>query len=264
MEKAYDTFLQSEVSAKLATKADSCEPYRYECAHCGEEVHLAAKDSIHMVSHFRHHSGNSEKECEFYLGQYGFISTDVRSRKSKTGRAEFYFDSIKKMFSLGLCFNDSEISAYEQQTTTFELRTSTHADPFYSLHINSKNFVPDVQKMILLEKFSCNYSLSNTLDNKKNGYDVFKKNSSCEPTFFKLQIIGSEYRAKLVRSSVLYTNVQYFVTYQSQYRPPTDKSFPNEVIVENTFTFETMGRKFLGKVLAIKSKTAQIDSLLKS
>jgi|GEM_PF-2420823 hypothetical protein len=32
MRKAYDTFLLSEVSAGLAAKAGSFEPYRYECA----------------------------------------------------------------------------------------------------------------------------------------------------------------------------------------------------------------------------------------
>ena len=69
MQKAYDTFLQSEVSASLAAKAGSFEPYRYECAHCGEEVRLAAVGSISMVPHFRHRSGNSDVECELYLGQ---------------------------------------------------------------------------------------------------------------------------------------------------------------------------------------------------
>lgn len=49
MRKAYDTFLLSEVSAELAAKAGSFEPYRYECAHCGEEVHLVAVGSTSMV-----------------------------------------------------------------------------------------------------------------------------------------------------------------------------------------------------------------------
>ena len=62
MRKAYDTFLLSEVSAELAAKSGGLEPYRYECAHCGEEVRLAALSSISMVPHFRHRSGNNDVE----------------------------------------------------------------------------------------------------------------------------------------------------------------------------------------------------------
>lgn len=91
MRKAYDTFLQSEVPADLAAKSAGLEPYRYECAHCGEEVRLAAVGSISMVAHFRHRSGNNEVECEEYLGQYGAINIDFRSRKSKNERAEILF-----------------------------------------------------------------------------------------------------------------------------------------------------------------------------
>lgn len=143
MRKAYDIFLLSEVSADLAAKAGSFEPYRYECAHCGEEVRLAAVGSTSMVPHFRHQSGNSDVECEYYLGQYGAFSTDARSRKSKNERAEFYFDSNTKMFYLGLRFSEDEISAYEQLSTTFELRAASQAQPFYSLRINGKNFTSD-------------------------------------------------------------------------------------------------------------------------
>ena len=94
MRKAYDTFLQSEVSADLAATSGGLEPYRYECAHCGEEVRLAAAGSISMVAHFRHRSGNNDVGCENYLGQYGAIGSDngIRPRflrPRKTGRHQF-------------------------------------------------------------------------------------------------------------------------------------------------------------------------------
>jgi len=262
MRKAYDTFLQSQVSADSAAKERGFEPYRYKCAHCGEEVILAAAESKHMVPYFRHLSGNSDVECEFYLGQYGSISIDAQSRKSKNERAEFYFNIETKMFYLGICFSYDEIAAYEKLTTTFELRAETHKEPFYLLHINSINFDPDIQRMIPLEKFSYTYYLSNTLNNVKRPYEVFKKNGSNVPTFFKLQINDSKYKARLVRSPILYTDVPYFVAYQGQYRCPADSSLPSEIKVDSTFEFETMGRRFLGKILTIKSKTAQTDSLL--
>lgn len=266
MRKAYDTFLLSEVSADLAAKADSFEPYRYECAHCGEEVRLAAVDSTSMVPHFRHRSGNSDVECEYYLGQYGAFSTDAHSRKSKNERAEFYFESNTKMFYLGLRFSEEEISAYEQLSTIFELRVASQAQPFYTLRINGRNFSVDTQRLIPLDKFSYNYFLSNTLNCIKRKYEVFNNVANNAATFFKMQVGDIGYRAKLVRSSVLYTNIPYFIVFQSQIQhwSPADIRLPTEIKVENTFEFETMGRKFIGKVMTITAKTAPIDSLLSS
>jgi len=266
MRKAYDTFLLSEVSADLAAKVGSFEPYRYECAHCGEEVRLAAIGSISRASHFRHRSGNSDVECEYYLGQYGAFSSDARSRKSKSDKGEFYFDSNTKMFYIGLGFSEDEIAAYEQLSTVFELRVKTQAQPIYSLHINRKNFTPDIQRIIPLDKFAYSYFLSNTLNGIKRKYEVFNNIGNITATFFKMKVGDSSYRAKLVRSSVLYTNIPYLVVYQnsSQYWTPIDVYLPEEIRVESNFKFETMGKKFLGKVLNITSKTAQIDLLLSS
>ena len=264
MRKAYDTFLLSEVSGDLAAKSSGLEPYRYECAHCGEEVRLAAVGSISMVPHFRHRSGNNDVECENYLGQYGAISTDSSSRKSKNERAEFYFDNNTKLFYLGLRFSDDEIAAYEQLTTTFELSASFPEQAFFTLRINNRNFEPDVPTMIPIQKFSYNYFLSNTLNGVKRKYEVFKNSSSNGPTFFKIQGNDSDYKAKLVRSSILYTNVSYFVVFQSQYSSSCDSNLPREIKVDDTFKFETVGRKFLGKTLTINAKNANIDSLLMS
>lgn len=264
MRKAYDTFLQTNVSAVLAAKAGNFEPYRFECAHCGEEVQLAAVDSISIVPHFRHRSGNSDIECEYYLGQHGAFSTDTLSRKSKNERAEFYFDSNTKMFYLGLRLSEDEIFAHEQRSTTFELRTAPQAQAFYSLHINRKNFNPDVQRIIPIENFSHDYFLSNTLNSLKRKYEVFKNTGNSIPTFFKMQVGDRNYKAKLVRSFILYTNISYFVFYQSQYWIPININLPHEIKIESTFNFETMGRKFLGMILTITSKNSQIDSLLLS
>jgi DNA-directed RNA polymerase subunit RPC12/RpoP len=266
MLKAYDTFLLSEVSADLAAKAGGFEPYRYKCAHCGKEVRLAAIDSISVIPHFRHLIGNSGVECEIYLGQCGFLNTDAHSRKSKNERAEFYFDNNTKMFYLGLIFSDDEISAYEKLSAIFELRAVSQESPFQSLRINSKNFTPDIQRMIPLEKFSYSFFLSNTLNGVKREYTIFNNNGNVIPTFFKMQLGDGGHKAKLVRSSVLYTNIPYIAVYQSpiRYGSPANISLPKEIMVENTFKFETMDRNFLGKVLTINSKTADINSLLSS
>lgn len=259
MLKAYDTILQSEVSAYLAAKSGGFEPYRYECACCGEEVYVAAANSTSMVPHFRHRSGNNDVECENYLGQYGAISIDSRSRKSNRERAEFYFEKSNKIFCLGLRFSDDEINAYEQHNVVFELRSSAAEQAFFTLPINNTNFTPDAPTLIPINKFSFSYFLSNTLNGTKRKYDFFKSDKT--PIFFKLQGNDSDYKAKLVRGAVLYTNVPYFVAFQNQYTTPYDVRFPSEIQVDDTFRFETMGRKFLGKVLTIKNKTTQIDAL---
>jgi len=264
MYKAYDTFLQSEVYAELVAKSHEHAPYRYECAHCGEDVFLAAVDSKYMVSHFRHRSGNNDVECENYLGQYGVISPGPQSRKSKNERAEFYFDSNKKMFFLGLRFNDYEINFYEQKETDIELWTSINERALPPLQINNKNFYPDELIPILIEKFSYSYSLSNTYNNIKRKYDVFKLNNNT-PTFFKIQ--GNDdnnYKAKLVRSEFLYTNVPYFAISQDQFLTQWNISMPNDIQVEENIKFETMNRKFIGCRLTINNKTTKTDVLVSS
>jgi hypothetical protein len=262
MRKAYDTILQSEVSADMAAKDGGCEPYRYECACCGEEVYLAAAYSTSMVPHFRHRSGNNDVECENYLGQYGAISIDSRSRKSNRERVEFYFEKSNKTYSIGIRFSGDEINFYEQHNVVFELRSSAAEQAFFTLPINKTNFAPDFPTLIPLNKFSYCYFLSNTLNGIKRPHELFKPSN--KPTFFKILGNDGQYRAKLVRGAVLYTNVPYFVAVESKYSKVSDVRFIKEIQVDDTFSFETMGRKFLGKVLSIKEKTARVDALVSS
>lgn len=262
MRKAYDTILQSEVSADLAVQSGGFEPYRYECACCGEEVYVAAPFSKRMIAHFRHRSGNNDVECENYLGQYGTISTDSRSRRSNRERVEFYYENSSKTFNLGLRFSGSEIQGYELQNVDVEIRTKESDTPFRVLSINGINFTSDVPTLIPLNNFSFSYYLSNTLNGAKRKYDFIKLGNT--PTFFKLQGNDNDFKAKLVRSTVLFTNIQYFVALQRQYSTPRGIQFPSGINVGQTFHFETMNRKFLGIILSITNKTASIDNLLKS
>lgn len=262
MHKAYDTILQSEVSAELAAQNGGLEPYRYECSCCGEEVFVAAPYSTRIVTHFRHRSGNNDVECENYLGQSGAISTDSNSRRNNRERAEFYYDSTSKTFSLALRFSESEIQVYEQQSVDFELRTKDSDTPFRVLKINSMNFSPDIPTLIPLNNFSFSYYLSNTLNVTKRKYDFMNHNNT--PTFFKISGNDNDFKAKLVRSTVLFTNTQYLVAFQSQYSVPRGVQFPKGIEVGQTFRFETMNRKFLGFVLSITNKTLSIDCMLKS
>ncbi len=262
MRKAYDTFLQSEVYADLAAKNGGSEPYRYECAYCGEEVRIAAVSSVSMIAHFRHRSGNNDVDCENYLGQYGAISIDSHSRKSRNERAEFYFDSTLKMFFLGLCFSKDEIIAYEDASTKFELRASAQDQAFSTLRINSTNFIPDVPRIIPIDRFSYNYFLSNTLNNVKRRYEFFKEEGS--PAFFKIQGKDTGYKARLIRSKILYTDVPYFAVVENPYSFSQASYLSNDIEFSSSSHFETMGKKFIGQILTIKNKTIDVKNLFSS
>lgn len=261
--KAYDTILQSEVSAKLAAQNDGFdEPYRFECSCCGEEVYIAASKSNRMVPHFRHRSGNNDVECENYLGQNGGISTDSGSRRSNRERVEFYFVSRNKTFNLGIRYSAEEISDYEQKDGQFEIKTEPESAPFYSLSVDKANFVPDAPTLIQLSHFSLSYYLSNTLNGAPRKYDFFRGGNT--PTFFKMQGNDEDFKAKLVRSGMLFTNIQYFVVFHNQYYVSQKAQFANEVKVIESFRFETMSTKFLGMIITIERKTSYIDELLGS
>ncbi|HPH11702.1 MAG TPA: hypothetical protein PKW59_12645 [Thermotogota bacterium] len=262
MQKAYDTFLQSVVEATYFSKNTSSDPYRFECICCGEEVFIAAADSKFKAVHFRHRSGNNDVECENYLHHYRTTNVDPKSRKGKSERAEFFFEQSNKDFHIGLRFSSEEIAAYEQVNAKFELRSSPVEEAFISIPINKTNFAPDTTTQFPIRKSSPSYFLSNTHSGTKREYVLFK--SPNIPVFFKLQGNDSDYKAKLVRGGVLYTNVAYFVAIQNRYPLPNDISFPSEVHVDDSFSFKTMGRNFSGKVLTIKNKTSQLDALIMS
>jgi len=262
MRKAYDTILQSEVSADFVAQSGGFEPYRFECACCGEEVFIAAHDSTKMVAHFRHRSGNNDVECENYLGQHGALSTDSRSKKSNRETAEFYYENTKKTFSVGVRFGEDDIRDYERQFVDFEVRTSETETPFFVLRINSTNFSPDGPNLITLDRFSYDYYLSSTLNRSPRKHKLFNRNGT--PTFFR--ILGNDndndFTAKLVRSNILYTDTRYLVIFQNRYSSPQGVPFPNDMPVTDLLRFETMNRKFLGLILSITKKTASIESAL--
>lgn len=260
MLKAYDTILQTEVSAKLAALSGGAEQYRYECACCGEEVFVAAPFSKKIASHFRHRSGNNDTECENYLGQHSALSTDFHSRKNNRERVEFYFEDTSKTFQLGIRFSEDEIQLYSDQNAELELSTNKTTAPCIKRRINRLNFVPESPTFITLNTFSLTYYLSNSVGGSKRQYDLFGRNNN--PTFFKvLGNDGSSFKAKLVRSSALFTNTKYLVVWQNQYAIPR---FPDEVNTETANRIETMNHRFLVMTLSITEKTMQIESLLQS
>lgn len=256
MQKAFDTILQSEVTAELAKQSGGLEKYRYECICCGEEVYVAAPFSTKMVIHFRHRNGNNNIECENYLGQFGILRNDYSSRKSNRERVEFYFDNVNKVFSIGLKFSENEIQGYEEQCINFELRANDSTTPFKTIKINRQNFSPEVPTMLPLNEFSFSYYLSNTGDGARIKYDIFNRKT---PTLFK--ILGNEdmNKARMVRSTVIYTDTRYFVAFPEQ--AVYYKVFDGIEMID-TFSFKTMERNFKGTILKVLKKTSQVDMLI--
>lgn len=166
------------------------------------------------------------------------------------------------MFYLGLCFSENEINTYEEEAAKFELRATAQEQPFSSLRINNINFLPDTPRMLPIERFSHSYFLSNTLNNVKRRYEFFKKDGS--PTFFKIQGNDTDYRARLIRSTILHTDVPYFTVVGAQHSFPQASYLPSDIEITDTCRFETMGRRVLGQVLTIKNKTADVEAVFAS
>lgn len=264
MYKAYDTILQSEVDAVLAAKIGDFEPYRYECACCGEEVHICATESSAQTVHFRHKNGNNKVECEKYLGNNVALSTVSRSHCSIREKVEIYYSNFTQTFSLGLKFSSNEIDEYEKKRMSLEIRTNDSTAPVQILSVTNINFAPDEFQMVPLIKFSDIYFISNTSTNFSKAYVFFEKDKKnvILPSFFKIQGSGDDenFKAKLVRSRRLFTNKNYlFVFPNPYYRFPSLK----EVEIKRAFVIETMERKFSAVILSFLDITLSLRNQLK-
>ena len=241
MLKAFDTLLQTVVTAESAAINSDNEAFRYECLCCGEEVFLAAQDSIYKATHFRHRSGNNDKECELYLGQFGTISVP-NNRKNKQERVEFYYNNTTKCFVISFNFSDEEISEYEKAGTLLEIRDSRNAQPFFSTYIDHTTFSDGIAEKFVLDRNARPYYISNTLNNKKREYYLFNYDT---PSFFKILCNDPEdegFTAKYIRSKSLYTGVRYFIAWTGRYTAQIKLKNIPDVYIEKEMQFLTFGR----------------------
>lgn len=258
MLKAFDTFLQSIVSADLAAQNSADEPYRYECACCGEEVIIAAKHSDNMIAHFRHRNGNNDVDCEKYLGS-GLLNASTNQRRSDREKAEFYFNNMTKCFYIGLRFNKSELLDYGSKDVDIEIRTHKNGTPFFSQRINDENFSADFTKKIMLETFSPNYFISNSFNNVRRAYTIFREGV---PSFFKIQGKEEYFNAKLVRSETLFTGVRYFVALVNSNSAQLKLKKTPGVKIEYEYDFMSMKNHVWASIISFEFKTVEIESLL--
>lgn len=260
---AFDTLLQTVVTAESASVNSDNEAFRYECLCCGEEVFLAAKDSIYKATHFRHRSGNNDKECELYLGQFGTISVP-NNRRNKQERVEFYYNNNIKCFFVSFNFSDEEISEYEKASTLLEIRDTRNAQPFFRKYIDHTTFSDGIAEKYVLDRNARPYYISNTLNNKKREYYVFNYDT---PSFFKILCNDPEdegFTAKFLRSKSLYTGVRYFIAWPGRNTAQIKLKNIPDVYIENEMQFVSLGRTTVwGMVVSFKNKNPLLDSVLR-
>ena len=262
MLSAFDTLLQTVVSANIAAANSDNEAFRYECLCCGEEVFLAAQDSIYKATHFRHRSGNNDKDCELYLGQYGLVPTSPSSRNKRTERVEFYYQNLHKAFYMSFRFNDAEITAYENANSCIEIRASRNEKPFFSKKINHTNFADDIPERFMLEVNASPYFISNTANNIKREYRLF---GDIGPTFFKIQGEEPDFTAKYIKSNSLYTNVKYFIAWPGRNTAQIYLEKMPGVQIDDFLQFRTMNNCTVWALVAtFTDKNPQLDALLQS
>ena len=262
MLKAFDTLLQAVVSADSAAENSDNEAFRYECLCCGEEVYLAAQGSIYKATHFRHRSGNNDKDCELYLGQYGVIQAPS-VRKNKQERVEFYYNNNTKCFVVSFSFSEEEISEYEKAGAVLEIRDGRNSQPFFSTNIDHSTFSDGIPERFVLDKNARLYYISNTLNNNKREYSVFNYDA---PSFFKILCNDPEdegFLAKYISSKYIYTEVRYFIAWPGRNTAQIKLKGIPDVCVEKEIQFTTLGRTTVwGLVVSFKNKNPLLDSIL--
>lgn len=262
MIQAFDTLLQTVVSANNADANNSNETFRYECLCCGEEVFLAAQDSVYRAPHFRHRSGNNDKNCELYLGQYGMVPSPFSTKNKKRERVEFYYQNTHKAFYMSFRFSDVEITAYESIGSSIEVRSSRNQNPFFTQQINHTNFYDDTPEKFMLELYAAPYYISNTSNNIKREYNLF---GSIGPTFFKIQGEEADYTAKYIKSKSLYTNVKYFIAWTGQNTAQIRLREAPGVKIYDFFQFKAMNNYTVEALVAtFTEKSSLLDALLQS
>ena len=219
MRFAFDTITRHMVSADDVAKNNIDEPFRYECLCCGEEVHIAAAQSRRMVPHFRHLRGNSDKDCELYLGGILQTGTGIESavavaQKRARSQAEILYDIKQQLFYFSITFSEDKIAEYQEGEYKLEIRTGSDRS-MKPVLINKSNFAPDapVQFPLHLISNSCYISLRSDKQSGRtftSSYEILKPVDF--PTFFKIQ--QSENDASIAKrhtDGIIYTDTRYYL-----------------------------------------------------
>ena len=215
---AYDTITKRTVSAKTVAENNIDEPFRYECLCCGEEVHIAAKRSSAKTPHFRHLHGNSDKDCDLYLGGLLQTGNDIARAEEKAqqrshSHTEVLFDASQHVFYLSVSFSEEKIEECQKEENELEIKTGS----VYSLkplQINKSNFAHDspVRFPLKLISNTCTFSIRSKKSGSSSTSYLELLKPVDFPTFFKFP--SNEDNTSLTKriiDGIIYTETRYYI-----------------------------------------------------
>lgn len=210
MVQAFDTLLQKTVKAELAAKNRIDEPFRYECLCCGEEVYVAAAKSTKKATHFRHRRGNSDRDCELYLGRMGIDGAQIAATKRTHIRTEIYYDIKQRIFYVGILFPEEKLKEFENKSCALEFFSAYNLPPYESVAINQRNFAPDSMVLFPLKLITNDCYIDISGANYRMRHEILYNNDF--PTFFKIPS-GEDIDSKVKRivGGKVYTSTLYYI-----------------------------------------------------
>ena len=261
MLQAFDVLLQIPVTADIAAKSRIDEPFRYECLCCGEEVYVAAANSTKKASHFRHRRGNSDRDCELYLGSTGIAGALKAAQKRTHSRTEIYFDIKQKIFYAAVSFPKEKLQEFEDKSCVLEFYSTYNSPPYEKIRINHQNFAPDsmVQFPLKLTTNDCYITISGA--NYRSHYEILSNNDF--PTFFKITSGENlENRARRIVDGKVYTNTAYYIIARDQKIVQKIVNYSENIVISAVDEISALGSTLYGAALEILSVNPDLSDLL--
>lgn len=244
MDKAFDVVFQSEVDAMIIAKTSYHtygERFRYQCLCCGEEVYLAAADSTVKSPHFRHRRGNNETECERYLGRPGALEHYLSIRKRSKEHIGFYFNIEQKSFEISLILSSEEIDKTHADGGKLSLYAKCYTQAFFTMPINKKNMVPDINNYYMLDEYANDYYVSYDDSGTKTKYsEVIRRDFKLN--IYRINQTNNHYKRNT--SDILYTNCSYLAVSENNTNITELVHLHSVGTEDDIFSFITQGRQF--------------------
>lgn len=270
MQYAFDTIMRVMVSAEDVSKNNIDEPFRYECLCCGEEVHIAAARSSRMTPHFRHLRGNSDKDCELYLGGLFQTGTGIESaidaaQKRAHSRAEIQYDTAQHVFYFAVSFSEEKIEEYQNKECELEIRSGLD-EAIRPVLINRMNFAPETQVRFPLDLSSNKCSI--TIRSRNNigtplssYYEVLKPIDF--PTFFKYQAHAEDQNiTKRHTDGIIYTDTRYYIIAKQKSFIEKLYHYSQNVTVGQIEEISALGNVIFGAELTVETISDELADMM--
>lgn len=260
MFRAFDVLFQVPITAEWAAKNNIDEPFRYVCLCCGAEVYVAAANSTMKTVHFRHCRGNSDRDCELYLGRTGMIGALNAAKKRTHISDAIYYDIKQKMFYAGISFPAEKLKEYESKSCILEFRSAYNIQPYDSIQVNRQNFAPDsiVQFPLKLTTNDCFIAILGA--NYHMHYEIL--NSNDFPTFFKIPLRENMVnKAKRIVGRKIYTNTSYYIIAKNKEIIQKIANYRENIAMSQIDEINALGSIIFGTTLEILSINADLIDL---